>query len=209
MNERRLADLGIFTAVVIRRAVVLVCFFVASTAVAPSAGAEEERPAFKLELKPAPKLPSGKVVTIQGTGTPEGDRFFVEAVGVLQPVVVTLIAQKKGDALKLVLAKQRWDESLRTADVGPEGQVTLKLRTQGELRIIVTAQGEPKPYWLVVWVGDEVKPELAPVLTPMKGHKAAAGGKGGSSTGSIVIAAVIGVLLIILVVWLKRKRGPQ
>ncbi len=184
----------------------------------PSVAMANEQKAYKLELKEAKGLPNGKVATLQGTAHPEGDQFFVEAVGVLQPVVVTLVAKNPGDEIKVILAKQRWDENLREATTGPDGKAILKLRTQGELRIIVKGEGD-KPYNLIVWVGAEVKPDFDahPALTPMKSYKGsgAAGpgapGKagGGSGTTGIVIAAVLGVLLIGLVVWLKRKGGKR
>lgn len=168
----------------------------------------EEAPAYKLELKPADGLPNGKVATIQGTARPAGDKFFVESVGVLQPVVVSLVAQHKGDVIKVALGKQRWDESLRVAETGADGKAILKLRTQGELRLTVSASDE-KPYWLVVWVGDEVKPDFTPAITSMKNHKGDVGGAAPSGTKGIVIAAVLGVLLLLGVVWLAKKQKQQ
>jgi hypothetical protein len=169
--------------------------------------AAAEAPAFRLELKPAEGLPSGKVETLQGTAKTEPDQFFVEHIGVLQPVVVTLFAAHKGDKIKMVLAKERWDEKLQEHVTGPEGQVTAKLRTQGELRIIVTAEGEPKPYFLMVWVGDEVKVELASVIVPMSTHTRGAGTSvAGGSTLSIVLAVGVVALLVMIVVFAMRKR---
>jgi hypothetical protein len=182
---------------------------------APGARAEDA-PAFKLELKPADGLPNGKVATLQGTANPAGDKFFVEAIGVLQPVVVTLVAKQKGDVIKLVLAKQRWDEDLRHGETGPDGMLTMKLRTQGELRMIVSGEGD-KPYNLIVWVGDEVKPDFdaAPALAPMtdaakagSGTAARPGGAGSGTTG-IVIAVLLGVVIVLLVIVLKRKGGSK
>jgi hypothetical protein len=188
---------------------VLVCLAVGASA--SRADDKREKPAYKLNLKPADGLPNGKVATLQGTANPGGDKFFVESVGVLQPVVVTLVAKNKGDAIKLVLAKQRWDENLRSGTTGPDGMVTLKLRTQGELRMIVSGEGD-KPYNLIVWVGDEVKPDFdaAPAITPMKDYKGSkAGAAAGSGTTEIVIACVLGGLIIMLVVWLKRKGAKR
>jgi len=166
-------------------------------------GRAEDAPAYKVELQPAPDLPSGKVATIKGTATPAGDKLFVEAIGVLQPVVVTVVARHRADHIKIVLGKQRWDEDLRHAATDDSGQVTLKLRTQGELRMTVSADHDAD-YWLVVWVGDEVKPDFPPALTPM--DKVAAAGKSSNAVG-IAIAVVLGVLILILIVWLKRKGG--
>jgi hypothetical protein len=183
--------------------------------VGASAARAADSPAYKLNLKPADGLPNGKVATLQGTANPAGDKFFIEAVGVLQPVVVTLVAKNKGDAIKLVLGKQRWDEDLRHGVTGPNGMVTFKLRTQGEVRITVSGEGD-KPYNLIVWVGDEVKPDFAaaPAITPMKDYKGAkaAGatpGGGSNNTAGIVIACVLGALILVLVVWLKRRGAKQ
>ena len=190
------------TATASMRILLLILLVVGATAIARA----DEAPAFKLTLKAAAGLPNGKVSTLQGTANPAGDKFFVEAVGVLQPVVVTLVAKNKGDVIKVVLAKQRWDENLREGTTGPNGMVILKLRTQGELRMIVSGEGD-KPYNLIVWVGDEVKPDFAaaPALTPMKGHKGSKVGGSPSGVVGIVIASVIAVLIVILIVWLKRK----
>jgi len=164
----------------------------------------EDAPAFKLELKDAPDLPSGKVATVQGTAKPAGDKFFVDSVGVMQPVVITLIAQNKGDAIKIVLGKQRWDEDLKEATTGPDGQVTLKLRTQGEVRMTVSA-ADKKKYWLVVWVGAEVLPQLAPAV--LRGGAAATSSKTSPVVAGLVIALV--VLALAFVVRMRRRGGKQ
>lgn len=190
------------TATASMRILVFLLYMLGTTAISRA----EEAPAFKLTLKAADGLPNGKVSTLQGTANPAGDKFFVEAVGVLQPVVVTLVAKNKGDKIKVVLAKQRWDENLREGTTGPDGMVILKLRTQGELRIIVSGEGD-KPYNLIVWVGDEVKPDFttASAITPMKDRKGGTVGGAGSGAVGIVIASVIAVLIVILIFWLKRK----
>ena len=110
----------------------------------------------------------------------------------------------------------KWDEKHMEGDTGPDGKVILKTRTQGDFRIVVTNPegGEPKPYFMIVWVGDEHKPQLKPVVTPMKNYKAStvpgvpATAGGGSSTVSIVIAIVLGIGILLLIIKL-RKRGMK
>jgi hypothetical protein len=137
---------------------------------AASSSSFGDEPAWKLDLKPDPSLPNGRVAIVKGSSKPEGEHFFIENAFVLQPVVVTLVAEKPGDSLKLVLGKDRWDENLREAATGPDGKAIMKLRTQGEVRMTVSGDGA-KPYYLIAWVGDEVKPELAPVVTPMSEYR--------------------------------------
>ena len=188
------------------------------------ASAEEakEPPAYPLGFKEAEGLPPGsKVSTWEGMAKPwPGDRFFTENLLVLQPIAVTVVAKHKGDKIHVSLAKMKWEEKHMEGETGPDKQkVILKTRTQGDFRIVITSPdgGEPKPYYLFVWVGAEHKPQLAPVTTSMKNYKGSgasipgapnAGKGGGSSTVGIVIAVLLGLILIVLVVMLK-KRGAK
>jgi hypothetical protein len=193
---------------------------VVALACAPSSAfAEEpkEPPAHPLQFKPAEGLPNGKVSLWKGDATPwPGDRYFTENLLVLQPITVTVVAKHKGDKIHVALAKMKWDEKHMEGDTGPDGKVILKTRTQGDFRIVVTNPegGEPKPYFMIVWVGDEHKPQLKPVVTPMKNYKASAvpgvnaSSGGGSSTVSIVIAVVLGIGILLLIIKL-RKRGMK
>ena len=167
----------------------------------------KKQPDYKLELKPAPNLPSGKAAAAKGKAVATPDHFFVENIGVLQPVVVTLIAKKKGDAIKVVLGKATWEEKFREGVTGPDGQVTLKLRTQGELRIRVSANdSEPLPYLLLVWVGDEIKPELKSVTVSMKDYKAKKSGGSNAFVGIGIALAIVGVLGLVI---RKKLRGAR
>ena len=196
---------------------VIVCV-VALVCLSGVAGAEEKKepPAYPLQFKTGYNLPNGKVSTWKGMAKPAGDRFFTENLLVLQPVTVTVVAKNKGDKIHVSIAKMRWDDVHMEGSTGDKGKVILKTRTQGDLRVIVTSEdgGEPKPYILMVWVGDEIKPQLKPVTTSMKNYKPAAGGPGAkasggsSSTVGIVIAVVLGLGILILVLKL-RKRGMK
>ena len=175
---------------------------------------EPPHKAYKLELKPFAEIKNGKIATVRGMAKPRADQFFVENVGVLQPIKVTVFAGHKGDKIDVFLGKSRWDEKLQTAATGPDGEVSLKTRTQGELRISVLSDGEPKPYFLAVWVGDEIKPELKPVVASMKEHNlkhpesAGPGGTGGGLVTTVLAIAVV-VMLIVIVVLVVRKRGKR
>lgn len=177
--------------------------------------AAENFTSYKLQLQTDPQFPGGKIRAIEGKAGQPGDHFFIEQVGILQPIAITLVAMNKGDAIDLVLGQDRWDEAIETHSTGDKGEVTVKLRTQGELKITVTAKGEAKPYRLLVWVGDEVKQvALAPVLTPMKDYKAKnpngppppPGVAKGTSPVLYVIAGAL-VVIAVLLVLLLRKRG--
>jgi hypothetical protein len=181
---------------------------------------QKEPAAYPLNFVTGHGLPNGRVSTWKGMAKPwPGDRFFTENLLVLQPITVTVVAKNKGDKIHVALAKMKWDEKHKEGTTGADGKVILKTRTQGDFRVVVTNPdgGEPKPYYLMVWVGDEHKPQLKPVTTSMKNYKPGAaapgvpGAKatgGGSNTVGIVIAVLLGLILLVLVFKLK-KRGMQ
>lgn len=171
-----------------------------------------EQPAYRLDLKPAKGLPNGKVATLKGIASAKPDQFFIENVFVLQPVVVTLVAKNAGDAIKVRLGKHRWDETLMEGVTGPGGKAILKLRTQGELRISVSAEGERKPYGLVVWVGDEVKAEPESAIMTMSDFRKANPSSIFDNLGSALLWGLGAALVAALVTGaflLGRKRGAK
>lgn len=187
--------------------------------------AAEDIPAYKLQLQTDPKFP-GKHRIIEGHAGVLPDRFWVEGLGVLTPVAVTIIAKNPGDEITVALGQDRWDEPVtKIATTKDTPQVTKKLRTQGDLEISVTAASEDKQYWLIVWVGDEIVPELAPVTVPMSKYKkehpdagktpAPDGGpnsaKAGAGTSPIMIVIAVALVLIVLLlaVVVFRKKGKS
>ena len=179
----------------------------------------EDIPAYKLQMQTDPKLPGGKIRIIEGEAGPGPDRFFLEGLGVLSPVAVTIIAKHKGDEIQVAFGQDRWDETIQKASTSAaKNEVTTKLRTQGDLKISVTASAEGKPYWLIVWVGDEVKAELAPVTVPMTKYKKehpdagkapapGAAAAGGTSPVMIVIAVALVAIVLLLAFMAFRKKG--
>ncbi|MFT3699617.1 MAG: hypothetical protein QM831_41095 [Kofleriaceae bacterium] len=181
-----------------------------SSSAAPHAD-DREKPALELTLAPDSHLPNGKVQVVTSDSKPEGDQFFIDNIFVLQPIAITLVADNPDDEITLIIGKDRWDETLRTQKTGPgKKSVTEKFRTQGEVRMTVKAEGPPKPYHLVAWVGDEVQPQLAPVITSMKTYNGPnkSGGGGDSSTKNALIAIgiLVGVIFIIVIAVKRRKR---
>jgi len=176
-------------------------------------------PEYKLQMQTSPKVP-GKQRIIDGQAGPQPDRFFVEGLGVLQPVAVTLIAKNKGDEITVAFGQDRWDETIQKATTSADKpEVTTKLRTQGDLKMSVTAATEPKPYWLIVWVGDPVDPEaqLAPVVVPMSQYKREhpdAGKRPGAAAGGtspvmVVIAVALVAIVLLLALMAFRKKGKS
>lgn len=171
---------------------------------AGSAAAQmEDQSALHLTPQPEPDLPAGKYSFAEGTVGGEPHRFYLTNLSVLQPVTVTLIARSPGDTIDLALAKYRYDEPERTARTDAEGVVYERLRTEGELKIEVRADGDPKPYLLSVWVGEAVQPDLPPVLVPASEVEGAGVGGGLKLGGSLVLWVIAALLLAILALLAK------
>jgi hypothetical protein len=172
-------------------------------ALSPGLGAQAGPKSWRLQLKAYPTLEQGKATLVEGTATPDGDRFFVEHLSIIQPVAVTVITRDPGDDVTLALSKFRFDEADRTASTGGSGKAQIKLRTQGEMKIVVTA-AKPTKYQLAVWAGPEVKPVPPPVvLTP---KQIAERGGAGSSRSTMFWAGGIGLVVVGLIAAVATRR---
>lgn len=164
----------------------------------------EDQNAFHLTPQAEPDLPAGKYAFAEGSAGGEPHRFYLTNLSVLQPVTVALIARSPGDEIKLALAKYRYDEPDRTTTTDAEGVVYERLRTEGELKIEVSAEGKSKPYLLSVWVGEAVQPDLPPVLVPASQVEGAGVGGGGFQLGGSLVLWVIAALLVAILVLLAK-----
>jgi hypothetical protein len=122
----------------------------------------------KLEFEKDPELGPGAVAVAHGMASAEPSRFWVNGLGINQPVAVA-VAADPGVALNVSLHKFSWDEALRTGTTsGPKGTVAFQLRTQGEVGVKVTApDGAAAPFTVTIWAGDEVLPRTVDLLRPV------------------------------------------
>lgn len=171
--------------------------------------ARAEEPAYRLDLKPAKGLPNGRVAALKAIATRVPDKFYIPNVFVLQPVVVTVFSENPADVVKVRLGKDRWDESLMEGATGPDGKAILKLRTQGEVRISVSAAEGRRPYKLLVWVGDEVKVTPEPAVMSMaeyrKNNPEPLWDRLGPALSWGAGAAIVAALLATLYFYLRRR----
>lgn len=158
----------------------------------------------RLEPKAMEGLKTGRAVVVKGKAGPEGHRFLVDQLTMLMPVTVALRPTRQGDALDLQLSKYAWNQPLREGDT--EGDILqFKIRTEGEFQIVVSAKEAGTPYRLLVWVGDETKPTMRPVVVKASEFE----GGGTRDWGSLVLWVIAGLLLVgialLAVLVLRRK----
>lgn len=160
----------------------------------------------RLDPKAMEGLKTGRAVVVKGKAGPEGHRFLVDKLTMLMPVTVALRPTRQGDALDLQLSKYAWNQPLREG--GTEGDILqFKIRTEGEFQIVVSAREAGTPYRLLVWVGDEVKPTMRPVVVKASEFE----GGGTRDWGSLVLWVIAGLLLvgIVLLAVLVLRRKPS
>lgn len=119
-----------------------------------------------LDPQPVEGVPSGKMAIVEGTTDKEGDRFNVPGLSYFQPASVTLVADRRGDDIRLKLGKFDWNEDYMGGGTGRDGYYIAKFNTQGDLLISVSADQPETPYRLIVWTGEEQTPQFKPVLVP-------------------------------------------
>ncbi len=127
---------------------------------------EEKIPAYKLDLRTVPDIPSGQAALVTGEAGSIPDRFYLENLYMLKPVAVTVRAVNPGDSVNVRLTKWKWDDALREGAATTDRQVEFRFRTQGEFQISVTSNKPRTPYKMVVWVGPDITPQSKPLFVP-------------------------------------------
>ncbi len=182
----------------------------AATAFAQTSQAEKEvqkilKPdAFRIVLKKIPELDKGKIMMAEGTAGPEGVKFVSENLSILQPVIVTVLAKNPDDDVRVQLSKYRYDQADRKGSTKGSGIYTTKLRTQGDLKVVVSAP-TPTPFQLLVWVGDEVKRPMKSVVVTNAALVSGKGGGIGAMSGGSMAVWVIAIALVAIVGLLAMK----
>ena len=142
----------------------------------PAAAADPPPTAYRLEPRKVPDLPEGKAAMVRGQAGEKPHRFFLEHLHMMVPVVVTLRPLTRDARLDLAIGKYPWEPPVRQGRAEQGQQVSFRFRTEGEFQVAVSSPDPGTPYKLLVWVGDEIKPDLKPVVVPASQYQGDAGG---------------------------------
>lgn len=163
-----------------------------------------------LKLETNPEIAAGKIAIVQSEVGAEPDRYIVENLTILQPVQVVVVTKKAGDSVKVQLSKHRWDQVEQEAITGATGAATFMFRTEGDLKITVTAPDGACRYQLAVWAGDALKPPMQSPFVSMAAFKKTSPAAGGLGSSPVlwVIAALLGLVVVLLFVLVLKKKNP-
>ena len=177
----------------------------AAVAAAPIALAADPQPkVLRLEPKKMAGVPVGKAVVVKGGAGPQPHRFALEKLTFQMPVVVALRPVNKGDEVGLKIAKYAWNQPDRQGTTDGE-LLRYAFRTEGEFQLSVDAKKPNTPYRLLVWVGDEVKPELRPVVVKSSEFAGEKDSPMGGLVMWVIAGALIAIVALLAVLVLRRK----
>lgn len=158
-------------------------------------------PTYRLEPKAMKEFSHGKAVLVKRTAGPMDERFILQKISSTMPVIVALKPTRAGEEVALRLTKYAWNQPLREGSTRDK-PLLFKFRTEGEFQIAVSASREKTPYQLLVWVGDEIKPEFAPVVV-----KASEFEQKKSWRTWWLVAAIAAVLVVAATLVLRRRKS--
>ena len=127
-----------------------------------SAQSTEPQPPFPFKdvtLSPKPDMfDNGKAIVVHGDVSELGFGFRLKGLTMLQPVAITVVAEKPAEPVELVIGKD-WTTADRTARTDDKGVATELFRSDDVVEIRVHSPAgsgtAPRGYDLVIWAGDE------------------------------------------------------
>ena len=184
---------------------------VAAVLTVPPAAAAQQGPAdgkatvHELTLEKHLDISNGKIAMVEGDAGPEGVRFVVNKLDILQPVAVTLATvDDPGADLRLSLWKYAEDTVQRDGSTRGAGVVSFQFRTEDDVQIRVVSPDGPKRYRLAVWAGDPVE---IPVPSPFVSQAGFTGGSGTSPLMYVIAAGVVLIAIFMGVIAMRRKKA--
>lgn len=164
---------------------------------------------YKLQLRKVDGIPTGKAALVMGKVGDKAHRFYLDNLNMLVPVVVTLRPGTPGADANLRITKYGWNDPVREGRTKGTEQVSFRFRTQGEFQIAVTGAKPDTPYKLLVWAGDEVKPDFKPVVVTRSEYEKTQDSSWlpGGAVLWVIAAALLGILGLLAVLVLRRKRA--
>lgn len=163
------------------RSALLACLLSAACAGLALAAPAKPIPTTTVALADNPALfAHGKSAVYRGVADKQGVAFVIPGLTINTAAALVLEAGDGGTPMQLQLKNdfsQGWDRTLTTDG---KGIASTRFRTEGPaVALVSSSDGASRPYRLVVWVGNEIKPHTAaaPPFAP-PGHHAAEGGRG-------------------------------
>lgn len=158
---------------------------------------------------PAREMEKGRMNITRVTQVKDTLYYFVQGASIYSPVYVGVTSLDPANKVDVRLCKMNWKNLDRSGTTDEKGQWSAKFKTENDFGIMVIPQSKPAKYTLLVWVGNEAKLELPPVLGAdvKKEDAKKEDGKGGGGT-NMILYIIIGVLAVaVAYLFIKRKKS--
>lgn len=139
---------------------------------------------------------------IRGQVDAAGLKLTVGNLSILQPVLVTLIAEDPSREVSLRIFKSDWNEARRTGTTGSEGFAQFRMRTEGAMNLLVEGPTQGAPFVLAVAAGPELTPAMKDIFVATRN----AGSASGWPKTWLLIVAAAGALVAVFAVLKMRGR---
>lgn len=155
-----------------------------------------------INFNPKDAKKKGRINLTQVVQVKDTAYYFVKKLSIYSPIVVSVAAADPANPVQVSLHKWNWKNASRPGKpTNDKGYWEEKFSTESDFGIMVVSSQKPVSYNIYVWVGDEVKIDIA---TPFKPYT-------GSSSNLLSkknIFMAIGLLLAIVAAWffIKRKK---
>lgn len=105
---------------------------------------ERETKSLRLTKKDLPDVEGAQYAAVKARVKESEARMLLPGLNVMRPVIVTLQTRVTEEPLILRLVKTRWNKPVQECTTDAQGRCSLKLRTHGDLGLVVAKQGEGK-----------------------------------------------------------------
>lgn len=160
-----------------------------------------------------PKKPEakGRIAISNITQTEDTMYYFAKGFSIYAPAYVSVTTKKESPEVKIDLCKQNWKTINKAGSTGSKGHWEDKFKTEGDFGIRIIAKEKPASYSIIIWNGEDVKPDMP---SPFKGDpnevKSESKKGGGGFLKNNLLYIIIGLLVVIIglmIYKLKIKRS--
>lgn len=168
-----------------------------------------ETKSLKLKKRELAQIDGAQYAAVRARIKNNEARLLLPGLNVMRPVAVTLQAVDASQPLELRLVKTRWHKPLQTCTTNAQGRCTLKLRTHGDLGLVVAAvkgaSNARAEFILDALIGPKITlpPKRSP-LVPATGEQL---NPTATSGGYIALAGGLLLVVIALVFMGVRRRS--
>lgn len=123
-----------------------------------------------INFNPKDVKKKGKINLTQVVQVKDTAYYFVKKLSIYSPIVVSVGAADPSNPVQVSLHKWNWKNASRPAkQTNEKGYWEEKFSTESDFGIMVVSPQKPVSYNIYVWVGDEVKIDIATPFKPYTG----------------------------------------